>query len=430
MGLDGAKQYAKELGLEIREAADGGYEFAEATEGALENAQAAAENLPDAGDLLGDVEAPEITYETNVEEPEIPEVPDQTVQYHGSGYDVSFGEAVGEGEGTQESEATAVTTTVDGKVFTTQAEGEGSNSQEVKVPMPVFTDATSNRPSGTPQKPSGGGGGGGKKKQKNKSKADIKRYHEVDQSIQASENKINKVGKKAAMAFGADKVKYLREELKELNKEMDKYQEKLNEAAAYEKKDKANLMKAAEQIGFKFEFDEDGTITNWEQWQEALIDWYNEHKDDETEEGMESIEDVYKRLAQLSEDYEDSIKTRQEMEEKMLELLHKQSEKYAEIIQESHQWKLDLQDLKLTLLEGQLQRMDDTLGNMGDKAKLMGEALFGSDGVGLDGAGMDKLNELLELQNEIASAKTDQESIKNGEGMDEATKAEKMQEIM
>lgn len=232
------------------------------------------------------------------------------------------------------------------------------------------------------------------------------------------------------MAFGADRVKLMKERMKELNKEMDAYQEKLNEATAYEKKDKANLQKAADQLGFKFEFDENGTITNWEKWQETLIDWYNKHKDDEVEDGMESPEDVYKRLQQLSEDYEDSVKTRQEMEEKILEQLHKQSELYAEIIQESHQWKLDLQDLKLTLLEGQLQRMDDTLGNMGDKAKLMGEALFGADGVGLDGTGMDKLNELLALQNEIASAKTDQESIKNGEGMDEATKAEKLQEIM
>lgn len=427
MGLDGAVEYAKSLGLELRESAEGGYEFAEATEGALDAAQESAANLPDIGDVLGD-QSYEITPE--VQEPEIPEVPDQTVQYHGEGYDVEFSEATGQGEGTQESEATAVTTTVDGKVFTTQAEGEGSNSQEVKVPIPVFTDAKSTRPSGTPQKQSGGGGGGGKKKQKAKSKADIKRYHEVDKSIDTYDSKMNKLKSKEEMAFGADRVKLMTERMKDLNAQMDNYQEKLNEAAAYEKKDKANLEAAGAELGFTFTYDEDGNITNWEQWQEELIDWYNEHRDDEAEDGMESAEDIYKRLTQISEDYEDSVATRQEMEEKMLELLHEQSELYADIIQESHQWKLDLQDLDLDLLEGQLNRMDDTLSNMGDKAKLMAEALMGEDGVGLDGTSMQKLDELIALQNDIAAAKTDEASIKAGEGMDEATKAEKLQEVM
>jgi len=43
------------------------------------------------------------------------------------------------------------------------------------------------------------------------------------------------------MAFGVTKVKLMREEIEKLNKQMDNYQERLNEAAAYASKDRSNV---------------------------------------------------------------------------------------------------------------------------------------------------------------------------------------------
>jgi len=80
-----------------------------------------------------------------------------------------------------------------GGSMTATAEGQLQGSGTTSLAVPDFGTTGARPGAGAPSAPGGGGGGGGgggKKKKKGKSKADLKRYHEVDETIKRYDSKL------------------------------------------------------------------------------------------------------------------------------------------------------------------------------------------------------------------------------------------------
>lgn len=236
-----------------------------------------------------------------------------------------------------------------------------------------------------------GGGGGGKssspaESQKVTSKADagIKRYKEIDDAIQDLTKDQERLNKVTDAYYGANKVAYMKQQHKLLQKEIDLHKERFKWAQKYYDEDKAELDKyAKETLGVEIEYDEDGSIKNYTPIMEDLFGQLNEKEKywadashfsskEEQEEykkaNVDPIADAMKDFQKRVDTFDESNEERKEEMNKGIELMIEFKQQEYEIWQEG--WK-NQQDI----LEDQIKFLDHAKKMLGDSAADMGEAL-------------------------------------------------------
>lgn len=179
---------------------------------------------------------------------------------------------------------------------------------------PVFTGRSAPSPSATKGN-SGSGGGGSKKTQTKNSEKHIKkrdeedRYHVIKNQIEDLTAQYEKISTAKDKAFGPNKLKLLDQEIakqKELTKANQEY---LDEVQHYQNLDKGIM------LGYGAEFDENGTITNYDELLEKQLKAYNDavdkfnqaYTDDEgAKDAFEAAKEAYDKFKDDLDKYEES----------------------------------------------------------------------------------------------------------------------------
>lgn len=242
---------------------------------------------------------------------------------------------------------------------------------------------------GGPKK-SGGGGGGGKsspaenQKITSKDDAGIKRYKEIDDAIQDLTKDQERLNKVTDAYYGANKVAYMKQQQKLLQKEIDLHKERFKWAQKYYEEDKAELDNyAKEKLGVEIEYDEDGSIKNYTSIMDQLYSQLNEKEsywanasnfsskeaqDEYKKNNIDPIADTMKTFQGYVDQFDESNEERKKEMNEGIELMIEFKQHEYEIWQEG--WK-NQQDI----LEDQIKFLDHAKKMLGDSAADMGEAL-------------------------------------------------------
>lgn len=238
---------------------------------------------------------------------------------------------------------------------------------------------------------SSGGGGGGKsitpaENQKITSKADagIERYKEIDDAIQDLTKDQERLNKVTDAYYGANKVAYMKQQHKLLQKEIDLHKERFKWAQKYYDEDKAELDKyAKETLGVEIEYDEDGSIKNYTPIMEGLYSQLNEKEKywaDASHFSSKEEQDEYKKanidpIADAMNDFQKRVDTFDESNEERKEEMNKGIELMIEFKQQEYEiWQEDWKNQQ-DILEDQIKFLDHAKKMLGDSAADMGEAL-------------------------------------------------------
>lgn len=232
-----------------------------------------------------------------------------------------------------------------------------------------------NRPSNK-----GSGGGGGKQKETKKHKRykdEIERYHKNNETLSRISEQLDKIEKQKERVYGAKYINKIDEETEALNRQLEAEQALLDEANKYIAADREDM------IHYGAEFDQDGTITNYEQVMKNIINEYNRAVDtyNASSQGegdklrFEAAEQRYKDAIQALQNYEEAVETASEAENKILEIRNKLSAAEVEKITYKLEFKLDMNERDLALLEyyqdkyaDQLEQQDELFANYFDAA--------------------------------------------------------------
>ena len=226
---------------------------------------------------------------------------------------------------------------------------------------------------------SGGGGGGNKKETKKhkRYKDEIERYHKNNETLSRISEQLDKIEKQKERVYGAKYINKIDEETEALKRQREAQQALLDEANHYIAIDKENMIK------YGAEFDQDGTITNYEQVMKNIIDQYNRAVDtynassqnEKDKQNLEAAEQRYKDAIQALQNYEEAVETANEAENKILETRNKLSAALVEKITYKLEFKLDMNERDLALLEyyqdkyaDQLEQQDELFANYFDAA--------------------------------------------------------------
>ena len=240
----------------------------------------------------------------------------------------------------------------------------------------------------------GGGGGSGSNKKETKKKIrgrdEIQRYHKNNDTIERLASSLDKIDKLKNRAYGKNHVAQLDAETNALEKQLAAQQALHDEARKWMAADKADLAK------YGAEYDENGTISNYETVMEHIIDEYNSaiERYNNSEQGdgdklaLEAAEQIFEDAKQAIENYEEALSIANDSANEMLEIQNKLSEIEVEKIVYELELKIDLNERDLELLKyyqdkytEELDKQDEIyntiLGSMleyEDNLKALGEA--------------------------------------------------------
>ena len=249
--------------------------------------------------------------------------------------------------------------------------------------------------SGSGKKNSGGGNKKAKTENKKSASGEKERYHVVENQLEDLEAQYDKIAKAKDRAFGKAKLKLMDEEIAKQKQIIAKQKEYLAQAEKNLKADKKKIK------GYGAEFDENGTITNYEKLVESqvlkyndAVEYYNslsaeaqEKLDEEwskkmNEDGeyysgyIDAAGDAYDRFQDSLDQYEE---TQDLVRDKQQEIIDAQNELY-DLQLEKIDYKVNLQiefsDDELEHLEYLLERIEEkgfaaaeAIANLGQQTK-------------------------------------------------------------
>ena len=240
----------------------------------------------------------------------------------------------------------------------------GTGEYQVVGTKVTVTSATKEHEGVPPPSGKGGGGGGGKKKPTERKKySDVERYHEIDKSLNSIKNEMSKIEKLRERAFGPDKIKILDAELRLLQKQKEAQEVLAAEASKWLVSDQELLNSLVDGV----EYMEDGRIANWSELQHQWIDEYNAavaeadkmSKDEEKQEAIEAAQKEYDRKVKALKNYEESLDKILEAGLELEDLVNKISTKLLEKIQYNVEYKMDLNESDLEIMEYYLDTFED-----------------------------------------------------------------------
>lgn len=256
---------------------------------------------------------------------------------------------------------------------------------------------------------SSGGGGGHHRTPKAK---DEDRYHEINQKLKQTQHELNKVNVLKDRSYGRGRLKAMDEEIKLLEREAEQYKEMYKEAEHWFSIDKAAL------IRYGATFNPDGTIADYQAWQESWIDKYNN----------ESIsEEEFSAWQKAVSHFEDSLQHLNEAEEKYITAINKKYDEHLEKVVYRVQYLNELIELSTDYLDYLIDKLDEdmydtaeTVAKMGEKAsKILEQISNVQDGIFdalTDKNNHPKLNEHKEIIEEYLKGTRDLQDVLNNIG--------------
>ena len=172
-------------------------------------------------------------------------------------------------------------------------------------------------------------------KDSKKFKPEEDRYREINNIIAGQENALNKLARAREKAFGENKVASIDAENLALEAQIENYEELSRQQEEYKEKDLAAVQKA---FGNKVQFDDYGTIKNYN----ALL---------KTATSDEQVK--------LLEQYEETINGIRETEEQIAEIRDQMADNYYEKITYELEYKLKIDDMALRDVEYRLHKYKD-----------------------------------------------------------------------
>ena len=292
------------------------------------------------------------------------------------------------------------------------------------------------------KKPSGSGGGGSGGSQKKEMKPlirgrdEIERYHKQNDTIERLSSQLEEIDKLKDRAYGKDHIAQIEAETDALNKQLIAQQDLHDEALKWMAADKADLAK------YGAEYDENGTIVNYERVMERIIDEYNSAIERYNNSGqgdgdklaLEAAEQIFEDAKKAIENYEEALGIANDSANEMLEIQNQMSELEVEKITYELELKMEMNERDLEMLEyyqekysEELENQDklfntfiqsaaeyeDNLAQLGKAyedlsrqyaAGLINEAHYAEAVTELQEEIVDNLNSLQEIQSELAEA--------------------------
>lgn len=276
---------------------------------------------------------------------------------------------------------------------------EGADGTGAKVDPPKFTGKQA--PSSTAKgggsgnkggSKKGGGGGGGSSKKETKEKKDpageIERYHKINEQISRQSEKLDRLDKAKERAFGPNKQKWYKEELKNLANISAMYEEHLRQSGEYLKQDQAVMAKWGANFG------SDGTILNYAALMQKQIDAYNAAVDkynnsaqsDSDKEAFEAAEKAYEQFLDDLKQYEETVAQHQEDIDKYVDSMIERYDTMKEKTADAIEFRIEFDDSIIDMLDRMIDRLDTWNGSMFNSIDMMDKlnqktgALVGKNG--------------------------------------------------
>lgn len=211
-----------------------------------------------------------------------------------------------------------------------------------------------------------GGGGGGSKDSyqapdKKEYKDEIERYHVIKQKIEDLQEAMDHLAKAKDRAFGTSKLELMDQEIEKYDEMIDLQNQYLDEINKYWNEDRSLI------ASYGAEFDETGTITNYDEIMKRQIDKYNSSIG-KNEDADEAAEDAYDDFIEALKQYEETNNLRQEQLEKLYDL----KTELADVIFEKTQYKIEI---KIAVKDDELEYLDYLLSKIEDDAYSAAEAI-------------------------------------------------------
>ena len=210
----------------------------------------------------------------------------------------------------------------------------------------------------------GNGGGGGSSytpPPPKEYKDEIERYHVIKQKIEDLEEVMEHLAKAKERAFGTSKLELMDQEIEKYDEMIDLQNQYLDEINKYWDEDRALI------ASYGAEFDETGTITNYDEIMKRQIDKYNSSIG-KNEESDKAAEEAYDDFIEALEQYEETNNLRQDELEKLYDL---QTE-LADVIFEKTQYKIEI---KIAVKDDELEYLDYLLSKIEDDAYSAAETI-------------------------------------------------------
>lgn len=270
---------------------------------------------------------------------------------------------------------------------TVKIAAEQALEHDNQLSIPVIKGASKISSPGGGSRPKSSGGGGGKQKETKKHKRyqdEIERYHKNNETLSRVSEQLDKIEKQKERVYGEKYINRIDEETEALKRQLEAQQALYDEANKYIAADKVDVAR------YGATFDQDGTIINYEEVMRNIIDEYNRaidvYNNSDQEEGakkaLEAAEERYNDAVKSIENYEEAIQKANEAENNMLETKNKLSAAEVEKITYKLEFKLEMNERDLALLEyyqdkyaEQLDKQDDLFASYFDTAAEYGQNL-------------------------------------------------------
>lgn len=223
----------------------------------------------------------------------------------------------------------------------------------------------------SPSKSGGGGGSGSKEKKDYKRfKDENERYHVQNETLDRIGEQLDKIDKLKDQTYGRDHIAQLDAETEALRRQYDAQVDLYNEAMKWKAADQAELIS----LGVGVQFDENGTISNYEEVIQKLLNKYNAAVDqyNNSEQGdgdklrLEDAEEAYDDAIQAIENYEEAVETANQAQIDMEEILNNISEIELEKITYELEIDLEVNERDIELLEYFQEKYSEILDKQDD----------------------------------------------------------------
>lgn len=304
-------------------------------------------------------------------EPEITEVPvtlDETSSSKGN-YVYNYTDPI-TGETLQATTHTELTAGEDGQVTLPIINGS-------KTHFKGFGSGSSRRRGGG----GGGGGGGGSRapRAERKTNKDKDRYRTVKNQLEDLTDSYDKVSTAADRAFGETKLKLLKQQEKAIQDLISKQHEYIDEINEYYDIDRKAVEEVSSRLGFAVEFDANGTITNWDEIQDKMIEEYNSHINDKgevigmDEEAWSEYEKEWERVMELFNQYDETQDLRKEALQQLQDYANQLYDLQLQEVTYVVEIKIDATDDALEILDYMLGRIEDDAWAAAEAIAYMGQ---------------------------------------------------------
>ena len=225
----------------------------------------------------------------------------------------------------------------------------------------------------------GGGGGSRAPRAERKTNKDKDRYRTVKNQLEDLTDSYDKVSTAADRAFGETKLELLKQQEKAIQDLISKQREYIDEINEYYDIDRKAVEEVSSRLGFAVEFDANGTITNWDEIQDKMIEEYNSHINDKgevigmDEEAWSEYEKEWERVMELFNQYDETQDLRKEALQQLQDYANQLYDLQLQEVTYVVEIKIDATDDALEILDYMLGRIEDDAWAAAEAIAYMGQ---------------------------------------------------------